>query len=202
MSSPFTQKHSSTNGRTLNASLFTSITSLNPNSHSVVAPGPSIQHSTRRPSPNNKPRQKFKAQSRPKAHHANTTDSRSKLKAKAESKPKANNLRIHVKPGRPDAQAKVISNTQGSHLDLKRGVNAGDVWQDRHMGQDLVGDDSEDDETEGEVEAADPDTEAEVDTNLVVDASRRPLSVDPFSVEEERIITVLSRKLEQVGYVR
>ena len=71
--------------------------------------------------------------------------------------------------------------------------------QDRHVSHDLVGDDSEDDETEGE--ATDPDTEAEADTNAVVDVSlRRPLTVDPFSAEEERIITVLRGKLEQVRY--
>ena len=60
---------------------------------------------------------------------------------------------------------------------------------------------TEDDETEGEVEAeTDRDTEAEADTSVEADASHRTLTVDPFSAEEERIITVLSRKLEQVRF--
>jgi hypothetical protein len=46
----------------------------------------------------------------------------------------------------------------------------------------------------------DQDTEAEADTSVEADASRSPLTVDPFSAEEERIITVLSRKLEQVRF--
>ena len=48
-----------------------------------------------------------------------------------------------------------------------------------------------------EVEATDPDTEAEADKNVVVDASRRPLTVDPFSAEDERIIAAF----EEIGKV-
>ena len=205
---PLNQKHSSTNGRALNNSLSISTTRLNPNSHPVLSPaGPSNQHSTRGPSPNNnKSRQKSKAQqSRPKItiHHTNnTSDPRpTKPKPKPDSKPKTTNPRFHLKPHRPDAQRPTpISNTRAPLLDLKLGgPSAGGPKQDRHVAHD----DSEDDETEGEVEATDPDTEAEPDTNAVVgvvlDPSlRRPLTVDPFSAEEERIITVLSRKLEQV----
>jgi len=58
---------------------------------------------------------------------------------------------------------------------------------------------TEDDETEGEIES-DRDTEAEADTSVEAEGIHRTLTVDPFSAEEERIITVLSRKLEQVRY--
>jgi len=89
----------------------------------------------------------------------------------------------------PDADTTTISHTRG----LVLGSEPDDEYPDGSRST------TEDDETEGEAES-DRDTEAEADTSVEAEATHRTLTVDPFSAEEERIITVLSRKLEQVRY--
>ena len=79
---------------------------------------------------------------------------------------------------------KAFSDVPGPDSESERGTSAKKPTQV----DDCLGDNTEDDETEGEAPNASVDAEA----------NHRTLTVDPFSAEEERIMTVLSRKLEQV----